>query len=37
MIRVERDDKQGARLVERGQICFGLFIAVCVAFIPDSF
>jgi hypothetical protein len=34
MIRVERDDKQGARLVERGQICFGLFIAVCVALHP---
>jgi hypothetical protein len=34
MIRTERDDKQGARLVERGQICFGLFIAVCVALHP---
>lgn len=34
MIRVERDGKQGARLVERGQICFGLFIAVCVALHP---
>jgi Na+-transporting NADH:ubiquinone oxidoreductase subunit NqrD len=34
MIRVGRDDKQGARLVERGQICFGLFIAICVALHP---
>jgi hypothetical protein len=34
MIRVERDGNQGARLVERGQICFGLFIAVCVALHP---
>jgi hypothetical protein len=34
MIRVERDDKQGARLVARGQICFGVFIAVCVALHP---
>jgi hypothetical protein len=34
MIRVERDDKYGARLVERGQICFGLFIALCVALHP---
>jgi hypothetical protein len=34
MIRVESDDKQGARLVARGQICFGLFIAVCVALHP---
>lgn len=34
MIRAERDDNQGARLVERGQICFGLFIAVCVALHP---
>lgn len=34
MIRAERGDKQGARLVERGQICFGLFIAVCVALHP---
>jgi hypothetical protein len=34
MIRAERDDTQGARLVERGQICFGLFIVVCVALHP---
>jgi hypothetical protein len=34
MIRAERDDDPGARLVERGQICFGLFIAVCVALHP---
>jgi hypothetical protein len=34
MIRVERDDNEGARLVQRGQICFGLFIAVCVALHP---
>ena len=34
MSRVERDDNQGARLVERGQICFVLFIAVCVALHP---
>ena len=34
MMRAERGDKQGARLVERGQICFGLFIAVCVALHP---
>jgi Na+-transporting NADH:ubiquinone oxidoreductase subunit NqrD len=34
MITAERDDDQGARLVERGQICFGLFIAVCVALHP---
>jgi Na+-transporting NADH:ubiquinone oxidoreductase subunit NqrD len=34
MIRAERDDKQSARLVERGQICFGLFIAICVALHP---
>lgn len=34
MIRAERDDKQGARLVECGQICFGLFIAICVALHP---
>jgi hypothetical protein len=34
MIRAERDDNQGARLVERGQICFGLFIAICVALHP---
>jgi Na+-transporting NADH:ubiquinone oxidoreductase subunit NqrD len=34
MIRVGRDDKQGARLVECGQICFGLFIAICVALHP---
>jgi hypothetical protein len=34
MIRAGRDDNQGARLVERGQICFGLFIAVCVALHP---
>jgi hypothetical protein len=34
MIRVQRDGNEGARLVERGQICFGLFIAVCVALHP---
>jgi hypothetical protein len=34
MIRVDRDDNQGARLVVRGQICFALFIAVCVALHP---
>jgi hypothetical protein len=34
MNKVERDDTQGARLVERGQICFGLFIAICVALHP---
>jgi Na+-transporting NADH:ubiquinone oxidoreductase subunit NqrD len=34
MSTVERNERQGARLVERGQICFGLFIAVCVALHP---
>jgi hypothetical protein len=34
MNRVERDDNRGARLVERGQICFALFIAICVALHP---
>lgn len=34
MIRVERGDNQGARLVTCGQICFGIFIAVCVALHP---
>jgi hypothetical protein len=34
MIRVERDENHGARLVVRGQICFAFFIAVCVALHP---
>ena len=34
MTRVIRDDNQGARLVERGQICFVVLIAVCVALHP---
>lgn len=34
MTRFERDERQDARLVERGQICFGVFIVVCVALHP---
>ena len=34
MIGVQRGENQGARLVACGQICFGVFIVVCVALHP---